>query len=723
MSAVFQQAQAAHKAGNYPEAERLYRVAIAATPGDPHIHRSLAVILLQRGEAGEAEGHIVEAIRLLPDEPYMHQNHALVLSELGRQEEAIAAASQALALKPDYALAFFNRGNALGTLGRFNEALGDYRRALELGLRDPALLFAIGHSLAALGRNEEAVGAYERAIMLNPDYIEAIANRGILLKDMGRKPEALAAFARAIALNPDIAQSHNMLGTVLFEMRRFEEAIKSFEKAVALRPDYAKAWLNFGNLWSVAGRPAAAESAYARALSLDPGLPYIRCLHLHAAMQICDWTDFSARTQMVLDQIALGEPVQAFALLSLPSTPEQQRRCAENFARDKCPPQPPLYSKAPRKPGRLRIAYVANVFREHAVSLLIAEMLERHDRDEFEIIGIANGLNDNSPARARMIAACEQFHDLRELSDRAIAERMTQLGVDIAIDLDGYTEDARTGIFSYRPAPLQANFLGYPGTLGAPYIDYIIGDGIVTPDAHAAHFSEKIIRLPHAYQPNSTRPDVPAPTRAEAGLPDNAFVFGCFNNNFKIAPETFDVWMRILSRVEDSVLWLLSANNEARANLSRQARSRGVDPARLVFAPRTDWKNHLARQPLMGLFLDTFIYGAHTTASDALWAGVPIVTMLGKTFPARVAASLVTAAGIPELITTTAEDYEELAVALATDRNRLAALKHQLRDTRTTVPLFDAARFAHNLESAYRRIWAQYESGKEPESFTVQEPA
>jgi predicted O-linked N-acetylglucosamine transferase (SPINDLY family) len=710
---LLQQAIAAHNAGDRAAAERLYREVIMTAPDHAHAHRMLAILLLQRDALEEAEPLFARAAMLAPDEPYMHQNHAMALNMLGRFEAALDAAARAIQLKADYALAYYNRASALAALSRHDEAIADYRRATALGITDAAVYFELGFSLAAAGRRDDALAEYERAIAARPDFIEAIANRGVLLKDMGRLAEALAAFDRAVMLGPQIAESHNQRGTVLHELHRPDEALAAFRAALSLKPDYAKALFNIGNVLFAADRWDDALKAYNEATRLSPDLAYLEEARLRTALHLCDWTDFAARTQSLLSHVEQGAAAQPFSILCLPSTAAQQKICATHFAREKCPPQRSLFRKV-RKPGRLRIAYVSTIFRQHAVSQLISEMLEQHDRDSFEIFGISHGINDNSPARARMAGACEHFLDVAGWDDIRIARQISDLAIDIAIDLDGYTEGGRPAILAHRPAPLQMNFLGYPGTMGASHIDYIIGDATVTPPEHEAHFSEKIIRLPHAYQPNSTRPLNAPPARAECGLPDNAFVFGCFNNHYKITPPSFDVWMRILSRVPDSVLWLLATGETAQNNLRREAAARAVDPARLIFARRAPWEQHLARQQNMDLFLDTFFYGAHTTASDALWNGVPLVTMLGDTFASRVAASLVTAAGVPELIAATPSAYETLAGTLAQERARLAALKQRLAAARATGPLFDAALFARHLEQGFKAVWARHEQGLPP---------
>ncbi len=716
---LFEQAQNAQQTGDLPAAERLYRALLGEMPDYAPAQRGLAILLFQRGEVAEAERHFARAAELMPGEPYMHQNHAMVLNELQHFNDAIAAADRAIALKPDYGLAYFNRAAAQVALGRYEDAIPDYRRASVLGVSDPFLFFSLGFVLSATGRRDEALAEYDRAIALDPRYIEAIANRGILLKEMGRLHEALAAFDQAILLNPNIAESHNQRGTVLHELKHVHEALAAFQTALALKPDYAKAMFNIGNVLASAGQYAQALDAFDAAAAIAPDLAYLMDTRLHAAMHVCDWRDFDENCTDLFAKVEQGSKAQPFSLLCLPSGQALQRKCAETFAAEKCPPHAPIFRKL-RKPGRLRIAYVGTTFRHHPVALLLTGLLENHARDNFEIFGISHCLSDNSDARRRIVATCDKFVDAAGWDDRRIAEQIRDLGIDIAIDIDGYTEDARPGILSFRPAPVQANFLGYPGTMGAGHIDYLIGDSIVTPPGIDDEFSEKIIRLPNSYQPAAPRPSSTPPSRAEAGLPEGAIVFGCFNSAHKITPGVFDSWMRILARVPHSILWLLVDIETARINLEREAAGRGVDPGRLVFASRVDWQTHLSRQALMDIFLDTFVYGAHTTASDALWNGIPLVTMLGETFPARVGASLVTAAGLPELVAATPEEYESIAVALAQDTHRLTALKARLRDNHNGAPLFDAPRYARNIEAAFRTMALRQEKGLPPESFAVE---
>lgn len=683
----FQQAQNAHQAGNIAEAEDLYRTILNEAPGHLPALRFLGILLLERGEATEAESIFSRALALAPAEPTFHQNRAMALSAQGNAAGALAALDRAIALKPDYARAFFNRGEMLISLSRFEEAVRSFQRALTLGYSDAALFFAMGHSFTELDMLDQALACYQRAVELRPDFLQTISNGAVLLHKMRRHDEALAWSDRALALDPESPQSHNNRAIVLRELGRPSEAIPHFRKAMAATPD----------------------------------LPYLRGGYLFAVQHVCDWRDYDKQCTELLTALEQRHiPVSPFELLSMPSTPAQQKLCAEIHAADKFPYRPMLAPRKPRPPGRLRIAYLGTCFNTHVVAILTAAMLERHDRANFEIFGVAYGFNDNTLWRKRMIAACEHFLDVNTLNDRQVAQRLRDWNIDIAVDLDGYTTHSRPGIFSLKPVPIQVNFLGYPGTMGNAAYDYLIGDSIITPPDQQMYYCEKLVQMPDTYQPNSARPEGKAVTRAEAGLPETGFVFGCFNHAYKITPATFDSWMRILSRVPGSHLWLLG--NEPREmvdNLRKEAEARGVDPGRLVFAPKTDLDSHMARLKLMDLFLDTFVYGAHTTASDALWSAVPLVTKLGEAFPARVAASLLTNIGLPELVTRSAEEFENLAVTLAGDPARMARLKQHLRDVRDTTPMFDAGSFARHLESAYRTMADKRAAGEAPEGFAV----
>jgi predicted O-linked N-acetylglucosamine transferase (SPINDLY family) len=441
-----------------------------------------------------------------------------------------------------------------------------------------------------------------------------------------------------------------------------------------------------------------------------------------AARTACDWKLTARLSREAVARVAAGKLVEAFTFLGYCSDPSLQFACAQNFIRNEIRVLPPgLWNGAIWRNPKVRIAYLSADFRMHATAYLIAELFELHDRSRFEVLGVSFGPDDHSDVRARLIKGFDQFHDVRFRSDRDVARLVNDLRVDIAIDLSALTQGCRPGILACRPTPIQVNYLVYPGTTGADFIDYVIADPIVLPFDRQRFYTEKIVHLPECYQVNdSTRTIVETPMRRDVGLPAEGFVFCCFNNNNKLTAEMFDIWMRLLHRVQGSVLWLLRANVAAEENLRREAAARGVDPARLVFATRTKVEQHLARYRLADLFLDTLPYNAHTTASDALWAGLPLVTCRGESFPGRVAASLLNAIGLPELVTRSLEEYESLALRLATDPPLLSGVRDKIRHNRATHPLFNTDRFRRHIEGAYIRMWELWQHGEKPHSFAVE---
>ncbi len=458
---------------------------------------------------------------------------------------------------------------------------------------------------------------------------------------------------------------------------------------------------------------------------MAPQTAYGPGLLLDTRLQCCDWRNYEAASQAIVAAVGRGERADApFSFLSHAADPAPQLACAKSFAAAEYPGRP-LALRPRRRGDRMRLAYVSADFHEHATAYLTAELFETHDRERFEVTAISYGPDDRSPMRTRLIRAFDRFVDVRDKTDREAAALIDELEIDIAVDLKGYTADNRAGIFSHRGAPLQVAYLGFPGTMGVPFIDYVIADRHVIPDRLAPHYSEKIVRLPDSYQVNdrARRIAEQAPSRGEAGLPETGFVFCSFNNNYKIRPAIFDIWMRLLKAVEGSVLWLLQDNPVAVENLRREAQARGVSAGRLVFAPRVDLPAHLARHRLADLFLDTLPYNAHTTASDALWAGLPLVTLCGESFASRVAASLLHAARLHELVTESLADYEALALKLATTPALLAGYRRRLEAERLAVPLFDTARFRRHIETAFAAMHERQRRGEPPASFDVTEAA
>ncbi len=580
----------------------------------------------------------------------------------------------------------------------------------------------LGAIHARRSEHEGALACYERALALRPEDPRALGNRGAALYALGRFEEALASAERLVALRPGESASHFSLGTALQASRRHAEAVASFDRALALHPGHVEANYNRAAALVELGRLDAALAGFHAALASRPDHPHALSAAADCAAQSCDWARRPEFVARLTAEAAWGRAiVSPFVLLGHVDDPALQRRCAERWAAATLPSRPPLWTGVPRRREKLRIAYLSQDFREHATAYLIAGLIERHDRSRFEIIGVSYGLDDGSATRRRLIGAFDAFHDVGGLDDLAIARRLHREGVDIAVDLAGHVGGARLGVLSHRPAPIQAGYLGFPGALGAEFIDYAIADATVVPHGHERFFREKIARLPGAYQVNDAARKIgeATPARAEAGLPERGFVFAAFNNFWKITPEVFDIWMRLLLDIDGSVLWLLAGAGFAEARLRAEARARGVDPARLVFAPRLPLERHLARHRLADLVLDTWPCNAHTSASDALWAGVPLVTRIGNAFAGRVAASLLRAIGMPDLVTGTPAGYEGLARALARDPGRLRRVRDRLARNRLTTPLFDTDRFRRNIERAYIQMWDIALRGEAPGSFDV----
>jgi predicted O-linked N-acetylglucosamine transferase (SPINDLY family) len=689
LTSELSQALALHRAGRLAEAERLYRLLLQRNPRQPDALTLLGTVCLQRGEWAEGVALIDRSLALAPNQPNAWVNRGNAQSALRRFDEALASYDRALALKPDLAEAHNNRGNAL---------------------RD-------------LHRPEEALASYDRALALDPRYADAHNNRGGALRALNRLAEALESFDRAIALQPAYAEAFNNRGVVLRELGRTEEALRSCERAIVLKPDFADAFKTRGDALRGLGRLPDAIQSYERARALDPVLPYVDGLILHARMILCDWTDLAPAVARVLDGVERGaRSALPFQLLAVPSTPAQQRRCAEIAIRHAFPSAAPAPARLPAHTReRIVLGYFSPDFHEHPVANLAAELFELHDRDRFEVIAFSYDASPSDAMRERLRRGFDRFVEVAGKTDREIAALARSLRIDIAVDLAGHTRDARLGIFVHAPAPIRAHFLGYPGTLGAPFVDYLIADPIVIPDAQRRGYAEAIAYLPDTCQPNDRQSRIAERTfaRAELALPDDAFVFCCFNRSDKIEPGVFAIWMRLLQRVQRSVLWLHASNAAVPGNLRREAEARGVAGDRLVFAPGMSLPEHLARHRAADLFLDTLHFNAHTTASVALWAGLPVLTCPGETFISRVGASLLHAVGLPELVAGSPAEYEARAWHLATHPDELAAIRHRLAAHRSTFPLFDTPRFARNLESAYERMWQRQRQGLPPQDIRV----
>ena len=685
MTPRLQLAIAQHQQGRLDAADALYRAALADTPRDYDALHMYGVLCLQRGSTEQAIRLLQDAVRVNPAGAPASCNLGLAFQAVHRWDLALACYDHALGVQPVFPEALNNRGTALWNLKRYAEALDCYDRALAQRPDYPEALGNRGHILFELKRHDEAIASYDRALRLQPDSADVLNNRGNALYASGRPEEALASYDRALALQPGFAQAWNNRGTVLRDLRRHDEAIRSFARVVELAPSY----------------------------------PFARGQLLHTAMLACDWDAFDARREALDRDVRAGLPsAEPFGYQAASESPRDLMRCAEIFAAARFPPaSAPLWRGEPYDHRRIRIGYVSGEFRQQPTSILLARVFELHDRERFELYAFDNGWDDRSDIRTRIEAAFGEIVDIAHLDDRASAAAIREREIDILVNLNGYFGRARQGVFAMRPSPIQVNYLGFPGTLGASYMDYILGDRFVIPPGDEAFYAEKVVRLPVTYQANDDRRLSPAapPTRAEAGLPAKAFVFCCFNHPYKITPAIYESWMRLLRDVPGSVLWLLEDNPAAARNLRREAEKHGLVADRIVFAPRVAFDVHLARHRLADLFLDTLPYNAHTTASDALWAGLPVLTCLGTTFPGRVGASLLHAASLPDLVAMNLRDYESRARELAESPQVLAHLRERTAHARSSA-LFASDAFTRDLESAYAAMRERHRCGEPPDT-------
>ncbi|HJV88519.1 MAG TPA: tetratricopeptide repeat protein [Noviherbaspirillum sp.] len=735
------------QAGRLSEAESICTQVLQVDARNGDALHYLGLIAHERGDCSAAVELIESAIAASPEDPFAYCNLGNALLALGRLEEALCRYARAIELKPDFVAAQYNCGSALLDLKRHAQALESFDRALRITPDFPEALGNRGNALRELGRHAEALDSYDRAIKLKPADEIVLNNRGLSLHGLRRFEGAAACFRKALQIRSTYAPAHNNLGNALCELRQFDAAVESYRTALAIQPDYTEALYNLGivmqhlkriddavacyhaaleiapnsvNAWNNLGaalqclrRYDEAAACYQRILDIDPAHRYAFGMRANCALNACDWDALDHYAPQLRERLYTGSDVlMPFHFLGLSNSPADQLACAKKYLRDCLPDLPlPLWNGERYSHERIKVAYLSADFHEHATSYLMAELFELHDSTRFETIGISFGPDDQSPIRARIAAAFDRFFDVRTTSDAEVARLLRELEVDIAVDLKGYTQDARFGILAHRPAPIQVSYLGYPGTMGAGFIDYIIADKTVLPLDQQPYFTEKIVHLPDCYQVNDTKRAAAQIklTRGEFGLPDEGFVFCCFNNNYKITPDVFAIWMRLLRDVEGSVLWLLHDNDLAASNLRKEARAHGVDPARVVFAQRAKPDAHLARHRLADLFVDTLPVNAHTTASDALWMGLPVVTCLGSAFAGRVASSLVAAAGLGELVAENLEQYETIALTLASNPVQLQELRTKLDRHVHECALFDTNRSRQHLETAYRAMWEEWQ--------------
>jgi protein O-GlcNAc transferase len=724
-TALYNRAFALSCLGRFPDALLGYDAVLRVEPQNLEAWTNRGDALRVLGRPGVALESYARALSLQPTFVPALVGHGLALLELDRSRDALTSVDRALDVAPSHAPALAARGRVMFTLNSMDEAVASFDAALRADQRCHEALLGRGNVLRSLGRAAEALQSYERALQIQPQDPATLCNRASVLHEQKRLVEAVAGYDAALALQPSDATMRWSRGNALCELGRYEDAIAGFESGLAIEPRNAELLFSLGNALHLTHRHTAAMDCFRRVLEVDPQYRYARGCLLFLQLHCADWSRVAQDVEQVDQALDEGRRViYPFPLLGCSHSSPRQLRCAQIFAADNCPAAPvPIYSGERYSHEKIRVAYLSADFREHPVAQVAAGLFEHHDRSRFQTVALSLLAHSRPSAmQERLRAAFEQFHDVSSYSDREVAELIRDLEIDIAVDLTGYTTGGRPGILALRPAPIQVSYVGYPGSLGVPYIDYLIADRTVIPVQDEAAYTERIVRLPHCYLP--TDPKVlpgPLPTRAAAGLPETGFVFCAFNNTYKINPTLFDIWMRLLSSVPRSILWLRDVEPAVAANLRREALARGIPSERLVFAPHTREKEqHLARYARADLFLDTLPYNAHATAADALQVGVPVLTCTGSTFAGRVATSLLQALGLPELITTNLEEYEAMALHLAGSPAALATVRAKLAEHRHTRPLFDIESYRQHLESAFQIMWERHRKGHPPVSFEVE---
>jgi protein O-GlcNAc transferase len=695
---------------------------------------------------------LYKAAKINSNIPETWSNIGYAQSKLSLYELAISSYSRAIELNPNCYITWSNISTPFLEINRLEDALEACDTSLRLNSKYYKAWLSKGVILARINKFSDAIYSYDKSLELNPNYSEAWINKGLALFKLNKFNKALSCFNIALNFKPKSAETWYYSADTFFELKNFVDAITHYDKALRLKPDYAEVWASKGITLCSLKRYKEALICFDKAIELQPDYPdawlfkgdalndlkehilsancYSKTFNLkgddfytvgkmhHQMMLACDWKNYDQITNQIFDGIKRGKKVaEPFGIQGIADSEELIKGCAEIYSHDLFPSLGNLTESLKYDHQKIRIGYLCGEFRKQATSILMARVWELHDKSKFELFAFDNGWDDSSIYRQRINTAFTRIIDISKLSDLDAAELIKSFEIDILINLNGFFGLPRQKVFSYKPAPIQVNYLGFPGTTGAKYMDYIIADKAVIPKSSKEFYSEKVAYLPHTYQANDNQREISNKvfTRAEQGLPENAFVFSCFNNNYKIIPAVFDSWSAILRGVESSVLWLIKDNPWVEENLKKEAEKRGVDPKRIIFADRIELPEHLARHSLADLFLDTWPYNAHTTASDALWAGLPVLTMVGNTFPGRVASSLLRAIDLSELITPNPNEYENLAIDLAKNPKRLQVIKEKLIKNRHNSPLFDSALFTKDLETAYTKMYEKFQLGMAPD--------
>jgi predicted O-linked N-acetylglucosamine transferase (SPINDLY family) len=699
-----------YRNGNLAQAEQSLKEVLALQAKHADALHLLGVVCYQSNRTGEAAQYLQQALSLEPRNVDYINNYGLALRANGQHEAALKSFQQALIHHAKDLDIQLNIANTLLTLNRFQEATTYYRRLLQIYTKQnnnnqSSVSAALCHCLTAMGNQAQLTGHYLQA--------EACFQEALVCSTKNNIEDA--------ALYYNLANAQRELG-------KAAEATQHYQIAAQLNPNDADIYNNLGNVQRELGQLDFAIESYEKALSINPKLYHAKVHLVHQKQHCCNWLGLQDDVNEIRLWLKTAPEAQIspFAFLAMPgTTAAEQKTCADHWLTNRYTSliaqgqtlnfKYDLLSKKPK----IKIAYLSADFRLHPLAFLVTELIELHDRNQFEIIAFSYGVNDQSSARTRLEKAFDQFHDIRHLSEIEAAQKINACHIDILVDLTGFTQTSRSGIAALRPAPINVSWLGFPGTMGEiatvgtegkqALFDYLLSDIFITPTDSAEHYAEKLALLPHSYQANdSKRPVAKPPTRASCNLPENTFVFCCFNQTFKITSDVFAIWLRLLKTTPNSVLWLLDCNRWAKQNLIAKALAQGLTADRLIFAPRIPIADHLARHAHADLFLDTQPYNAHTTCSDALWMGVPVLTCVGDTFSARVAGSLLSAVNLTELITYSLQDYENKALYFYRNQNILSSIKQKLLANNQQSALFNTQGFAQSLETIYQSMWTHY---------------
>lgn len=711
---------ALEKQGRFEEAAKNYDAAIELQANNFDAHANLGRVCAAQNDIQGAIENLRLALKLNPDHADVNNNLGCLLAEQGEFEKALPYFQHFTELCPDNAQGHFNLGNAFFRQKEYGQAIENCQRALELEADHVGANNILGCSLLGQGELEQAIACFQRFIALSPDNAEGYLNLGKAFYQQNSLSQAIENFRAALKSDPDHPEANYSLGGVFANQGKFDQALPYFRRFTELAPDNADGYANLGKSFFYLHQLRPAIENFQKGLSIRPDDPATESLLFLSQFTACEWSAYTETCQELSHRIKQGALDWApFWALDTSFSAAEQKLCAENFAK-RFPMQTPLWTGECYQHDRIRIAYVSGDFGNHPVCFLMAGVFEQHDRERFELFAISLKTKDDDYG-LRAKNAFDHFIDVSEQSEREIATLIRSLEIDIVIDLMGWTSGHKLGAFAYRPAPVHVSYLGYPGTIGSIFMDYILADSYVIPPESQTFYTEKVVYLPDCFQANDDKRKISPhrPARSEVGLPESGFVFCSFSHSHKFSPDFFDIWMRLLKAVPDSVLWLLSEYEEVKNNLSNEAKKHGIDSERLIFAEGMPYTQHLSRFQLADLFLDTLPFNAGATASDALWSGVPVLTCSGEAFASRMAGSLLHAVGLPELIAGDLEKYEALALKLASGPKQLTEIKARLMNGKHDSPLFNTRRFTRHLESAYSMMWERHQRGEVPASFKV----